>query len=98
MVGLHAVLCTRPTIRILDQYIRKQYSVHLSGIQTVWLSGIQMNAGPFGIQPLFDHLNTKYHVWHSDPHCTRQFRSANQMTLTFENWSCIQMPFENQTL
>ena len=35
-------LCTRPTIRIPDQYIRKQDGVHLPGIQIVGLSGIQM--------------------------------------------------------
>ena len=33
------VLCTRPTIWILDQYIRKQGSIHLFDIQMVWLSG-----------------------------------------------------------
>ena len=32
------VLCTRPTIWILDQYIRKQDGDHLSGIQFVWYS------------------------------------------------------------
>ena len=36
------VKCTRPTIRILDQNIRKQDGVHVSGIQIVGLSGIQM--------------------------------------------------------
>ena len=36
------VLCTRPTIQIPDQYIRKQDSIHLSGFQMVGLSGIQM--------------------------------------------------------
>ena len=35
-------LCTRPTIWILDQYIRKQNGVNLSGILIVGLSGIQM--------------------------------------------------------
>ena len=48
------VLCTRLTIQIPD-------GVHLSGIQMVRLSGIQMalkKTRPFGIQPLFDHLNT----------------------------------------
>ena len=38
MVGLSA----RPTIHKMDQYIRKQDGVHLSGIQMVGLSGIQM--------------------------------------------------------
>ena len=36
------VLCTSRTIRILDQNKRKQDGVHLSGIQMVGLSGIQM--------------------------------------------------------
>ena len=36
------VPCTKPTIRIPDQYIRKQDGIHLSGIQMVGLSGIQM--------------------------------------------------------
>ena len=44
----------------------------MSGIQMVGLSGIQIasNTGPFGIKPLFDHLNTKlvrysysYYIW-----------------------------------
>ena len=63
------VLCTRPTIQIPDQYIRKQDGVYLSSIKMIGLLGIQMelkNRGPFGIQPLFNHSNTKL-VWHSDP-------------------------------
>ena len=36
------VLCTRPTIWIPDQYIRKQVGVHFSGIEMVGLSGIEM--------------------------------------------------------
>ena len=35
-------LCLRPTIQIPDQYIRKQDGIHLSSIQIVGLSGIQM--------------------------------------------------------
>ena len=34
------VLCTRPTIQILDQYIKNQDGAHLPGIQIVWLSDI----------------------------------------------------------
>ena len=53
-------LRTRPTIQIWDQYIRKEESVHLSGIQMVglWVFKLHSNIGPFGIQLLFDHLNT----------------------------------------
>ena len=56
-----------------DQYTRpvhKKTRWHLSGIQMVGLSGIQIviKTGNFGIQPLFNHLNTK-RVWYSDPHC-----------------------------
>ena len=40
--SVNYVLCTRPTIQIPDQYIRKQGGVHLSGIQRVGLSSIQM--------------------------------------------------------
>ena len=36
------VLCTKPAILILDQYIRKQDGVHLSVFQIVRLSGVQM--------------------------------------------------------
>ena len=36
------VLCTGPTIQIPDQYIKKQDSVHLSGIQMVGFSGNQI--------------------------------------------------------
>ena len=36
------VLCTRPTIQIPNQYIRKQDGIHLSSIQMVGLSSIQM--------------------------------------------------------
>ena len=45
MVGLRAMsyeLCTRPTIWILDQCIRKQDGVHLSGIQMEVLFGFQI--------------------------------------------------------
>ena len=38
------ILCTRPTIWIMDQYIRKQDGVHLSGIQMFELFGIQMGS------------------------------------------------------
>ena len=64
------VLCTRPTIWIPDQYIRKQDSIHLSGIQMVRLSIFKwyLNTRQFGIQPLLDHLITQL-VWYSDPHC-----------------------------
>ena len=65
------VLCTRPTIKIPDQYIRKPGGIYFSSIQIVGLSSIQMafeNRRPFGIQPLFDHSNTE-RVWYSDPHC-----------------------------
>ena len=30
---------------------------------------------PFGIQPLFDHLNTRL-VWDSDPHCTPNYETV----------------------
>ena len=36
------VLCTRPTIWIPNQYIRKQDGIYLSSIQMFGLSGIQM--------------------------------------------------------
>ena len=36
------VPCTRLTIEIPDQYIRKQDGIHLSVIEMVGLSGIQM--------------------------------------------------------
>ena len=71
-------LCTKPTIQILNQYIRKQDGVHLSGIQMVELSGIQMvelssiqmalKNRTFGIQHLFDYLNTRLDQI-SDSHC-----------------------------
>ena len=59
MVG---VLGTILTIQIPDQFTRKQDGVHLSGIQMVGLSSIQM---AFEYQTIwhltsfFDHLNTK---------------------------------------
>ena len=59
-------LYTRLTIPILDQYIRKQDGVHLSGIQVFGLC--HLNTGPVGIKPLFDHSNTEL-VWYSDPNC-----------------------------
>ena len=57
-------------IQILDQYIRKQDGVHLSGIQMVELSSIQMalKNRTFGIQHLFDYLNTRLDQI-SDSHC-----------------------------
>ena len=36
------VLCTKLTIQTLDQYIRKQDGIHLSVIQMIQLSSIQM--------------------------------------------------------
>ena len=39
---IQMVLCTRPTIWIPDQYIRKQDGIHFSCIQMVGLYGIQM--------------------------------------------------------
>ena len=54
----------------MDQYIRKQDGVHLSGIQMGGISGIQMEI----LKPdhlasnLFDHLNTEQ-VWYSDLYC-----------------------------
>ena len=39
---MYYVQCTRLTIQIPNQYIRKQDGVHLSDFQMVWLSGIQM--------------------------------------------------------
>ena len=49
------VLCTRPPIKIADQYIRKQDGAHLSTILMVRLSKIQMAFKiHLAIQPLFD--------------------------------------------
>ena len=61
-------LYTRPTIQIPDQCPRKQDDIHLSGFQMVRLSGIKIifKNRTFGIQPLFNHLNTKP-VLYSDP-------------------------------
>ena len=61
---------TRPTVWIPNQYMQKLDGIHLPGIQmafkyrTIW----NPTSGPFGIQPLFDHLNTQL-VRYSDPHC-----------------------------
>ena len=49
--------CARPTIRIPDQYIRKQEGVYLSGFQKGQV--VQCSNGPFGFQPLLDHSNTE---------------------------------------
>ena len=59
---MYFVLCTRLTIQILDQYIRK----HLSSIKMVVVIKLHFNTRPFGFQPLFNHLNTKL-VWYSYP-------------------------------
>ena len=58
------VLCTRLTIWKLDQYIRKQNGIHLSGIQIVRLPDIQM---------AFE-SNLFANIWipnYSVAHCTR---------------------------
>ena len=50
---------------------KKQYYVHLSGIQMVGLSGIQMafeNQTIWHPTSFLDHLNTRL-VQYSDPHC-----------------------------
>ena len=36
------ILCTTPTIKMTDQYLRKQDGICLSSIQMVGVSGIQM--------------------------------------------------------
>ena len=58
----------------------------------VGLSRIQM--APFGIQPLFDHLNTRL-VQYSDPHCiatyVQQFK-RNCLTYFFQMRSIILPP------
>ena len=36
------VLCTKQTIQILDQYIRKKDRIHLSDIQMVRMSGVML--------------------------------------------------------
>ena len=83
------VLCTRLTIWIPDQYIRKQDGVHLSGIQMVGLSSVQM---AFEYQTIWyptsfylwntgliiDHWNIIL-VWYSDPHCIPMIHSANKV-------------------
>ena len=56
------VICTRLTICIPDQKMRKQDGVHLSDIQMVFK--YQTIWHPTS----FDHLNTEL-VWYSDPHC-----------------------------
>ena len=65
-----SVLCTRPTIWIPDQYIRKQDCIHLLVFKLLGCSvcKLHLNAEPFGIYPFFHHLNTEL-VWYSDPHC-----------------------------
>ena len=78
--------CSRPSIQIPEQYIRKQDGVHLSGIQMVGLPGIQMAFENQNIwhQPLLDHSKTIL-VWYSDPHC-----KTNTVGIwnpdTFESW------------
>ena len=51
--------------------IRKQDCIYLSSCQMVGLFGIfkwHAKTKPFGIQPLFVHLNTRL-VGYLDPHC-----------------------------
>ena len=76
------VLWTRPTLQMPDQYKRKQDGVLLFwysiGLAVLYSNGIQileqlasnLHTGPFGIQPLIYHVNTKL-VWYSDPHCPK---------------------------
>ena len=83
------VLYTRLIILIPNQYIRKQNGNHLSDIQVVRLSCIQMT---FKYQTIWhptsfcDHLNAEL-VWYSDSHCihfTVQEISHLQFSLGFQ--------------
>ena len=56
------VLCTRPTIWIPDQYVRKQDGVHLSGIQMDGLSGIQTASNLFSTIQISDWFCIKIHT------------------------------------
>ena len=68
--SMDCILCNRPTIQKLYQYIRKQDGIHLYGIQMVGLSGIQMAFEnhtvwhPTSFKP-FEYQTS----WYSDPHC-----------------------------
>ena len=70
-ISILLVLCTKLTMQKPDLYIIK----HDGSICPVfqWLRCPEfkwpLNTGPFGIQPHFDHVNTKL-VWYSDPQCT----------------------------
>ena len=68
------VLCTRLTIGIPDQNIRKQDGTHLSGIQMLGCLAFKWHSKtrPFGIQPLYYHLNTRL-VQYLDLHCIPLF-------------------------
>ena len=68
------VLCTRLTIGIPDQNIRKLDGTHLSGIQMLGCPAFKWHSKtrPFGIQPLFYHLNTRL-VQYLDLHCIPLF-------------------------
>ena len=55
--------CIRLTIQILDQYIRKQNGIHLSGTQWLVCPVIQL---AFKYQTIW-HL-TSFRVQYSDPH------------------------------
>ena len=73
------VLCTWWTIQIPDQYITKQDDIHLSGIQMVQLSGIQMEIGILEhlASNLFINSKTELLVQYSDPHCIQLIISRN---------------------
>ena len=62
------ILCTRLTIRILDQNIRNQDGISIFPLFK-WLGcpvfNWHLNTGPYGIHPVFDHLNTEL-FWYSD--------------------------------
>ena len=89
------ILCTRPTIQITDQCIRKQDGIHLSGTQTVGLFHIQMTLKnqtiwhpwpEYQISSLFGSPLSNNHP-NSRHLNTVVLVSGNQVTSLFEWWT-----------
>ena len=93
------VLCTRPTIQIPKQYIRKQDGIYLSDIQIVGLSGIQMAFKNRTIwhPTSFWPSNTRL-VWYSDSHCTSLLDHLNGQKLSCCHMVCRGPPMVLRSL
>ena len=79
------------TGNVLDQGFKYQTSTHENKMASICLGFTwHSKTRPFGIRPLFDHLNTKL-VCYLDPHCTSRNYCVDLNNYHSNKWSGKQM-------